>query len=193
LSNEYLNNRVFEAIIERYQKSQRERAKYELIIEDIDEAGGKPRTAKRVEAKQARMAAARVRLEAAVKECKECERELAYAFYTLAEEIVQWRKFTLIDEDDAVQEGVLTCFEKVARFDPAKGSAFNYLTTCVLNHYRQMWRTARNYNELKIKYQDFLCSSFEESVARSLRERLKSYRAINTAYDGHLDKPGQKG
>jgi DNA-directed RNA polymerase specialized sigma subunit len=77
---------------------------------------------------------------------------LAIAFFTLSENIVRYAKFKLIDQDDAVQEGVMICFDKIERFDSRKGKAFNYMTTCILNHFRQLYRTSRNYNELKIKY-----------------------------------------
>ena len=87
---------------------------------------------------------------------EESQQQLASAFYTLSENIVRYAKFNLIDADDAVQEGVMICFEKIEKFNPIKGKAFNYFTTCVLNHYRQLYRSARNYNELKRKYLDFL-------------------------------------
>lgn len=180
MSNEYLNNKAFEAVIERFQRTHRDRTKYQLIVEDFQTAGERP--GKKKPAVSKAHATAKERHKTACQEFKECQDELACMFYALSESIVRWRRFSLIDADDSVQEGVLICFEKVARFDPSKGSAFPYLTTCVLNHFRQLWRTARNYNELKIKYQDYLCASFEDTVARNLRERLKNYRAVS-AYE----------
>jgi hypothetical protein len=92
----------------------------------------------------------------ALKSCKsiheESKQKLATAFFTLSENIVRYAKFQLIDADDAVQEGVMICFDKIDRFDSRKGKAFNYMTTCILNHFRQLYRTARNYNELKKRY-----------------------------------------
>jgi len=89
--------------------------------------------------------------------------DLTAAFYLLAENIIQAFNFKLIDRDDALQEGVMICFEKVDRFDPnyigkngQKAKAFNYLTTCCLNHYRQLYRTSKNYLELKRRYQEFI-------------------------------------
>ena len=84
----------------------------------------------------------------------EAQKILATAFYTLSQNIVRYAKFSHIDEDDAVQEGVLICFERAEKFDPAKGKAFNYMTTCILNHFRQLWRSARNYQELKKRYNE---------------------------------------
>jgi hypothetical protein len=175
LSSQYLDNTKFESIIEHYQRTQKEKLRYELMVEDLagsaerKKDGGNPDAVK----------AAKVNLDRVSREYKDCQQALAIQFYILAESIVRWRNFSLIDDEDAVQEGVLTCFEKLDRFDSSKGSAFNYLTTCVLNQFRQLWRSARNYNELKIKYQDFLCSSFEDFVARNLRERIRNTRNIS--------------
>lgn len=170
-----MDNTEFESIIERYQRSQREKLRYELVVDDLK--GAVDRSKRKGADKSETLKAAKASLATAVGAHKHCQEQLAFQFYTLAESIVRWRNFSLIDDEDAVQEGVLICFEKIDRFDSSKGSAFNYLTTCVLNHFRQLWRSARNYNELKVKYQDFLCSSFEEFVARNLRERLKVYRS----------------
>ena len=82
----------------------------------------------------------------------EAKKHLAIAFLTLSENIARYAKFQLIEIDDAVQEGVLICFDKINRFDPRKGKAFNYMTTCILNHFRQHYRSARNYNELKKRF-----------------------------------------
>ena len=97
-------------------------------------------------------------------EYEEVQEQLAIAFYTLSENIVRYAKFNLIDQDDAVQEGVMICFEKIDRFDPDKGKAFNYMTTCILNHFRQLYRTARNYNELKRKYLDFIQIQLDQKL-----------------------------
>ncbi|RTK97528.1 MAG: hypothetical protein EKK64_01190 [Neisseriaceae bacterium] len=97
-------------------------------------------------------------------EYKEIQDLLAIAFYTLSQNIVRYAKFNLIDQDDAVQEGVMICFEKIDRFDSQKGKAFNYMTTCILNHFRQQYRTARNYNELKRKYLDFAISQMDKRI-----------------------------
>jgi len=72
--------------------------------------------------------------------------ELAYAFLYLSETIVRFAKFTMLDEDDSVQEGVLACYERLDDFDPKKGEAFNYFTTVILNRFRlryQVWRRGK--------------------------------------------------
>ena len=68
----------------------------------------------------------------------------------------------------------MICFEKVDRFNPnfvgkngQKAKAFNYLTTCCLNHYRQLYRTAKNYIELKKRYQDFVTKKHMEIFSAS--------------------------
>jgi hypothetical protein len=101
---------------------------------------------------------------------KEFQNQLAHAFYILSENIANYAKFGGIDIDDAIQEGVLICFEKINRFDPRKGKAFNYMTTCILNHFRQLYRSARNYNELKKRYQIFLSDRFESAFIRNGKE-----------------------
>jgi DNA-directed RNA polymerase specialized sigma24 family protein len=87
----------------------------------------------------------------------------------------------LIDQDDAVQEGVMICFEKIDRFDPKKGKAFNYMTTCILNHFRQLYRTARNYNELKRKYLDFIQIQLDQKIPALKTKSL--YRRHNIVSD----------
>jgi DNA-directed RNA polymerase specialized sigma24 family protein len=94
---------------------------------------------------------------------------LAQEFYLLSENIVRYAKFA-IDPDDAVQECVCVCFEKIDRFDPLKGKAFNYLTTCLMNSLRQHYRTARNYNELRKKYYDHQLCQHGKQVIRNGRE-----------------------
>ncbi len=61
----------------------------------------------------------------------------------------------------------MICFDKIDRFDPSKGKAFNYMTTCILNHYRQLYRTARNYNELQRKFGNHLRSQSDEPTSRT--------------------------
>ena len=108
---------------------------------------------------------------------KDFQDQLAHAFYVLSENIANWAKFSGIDLDDAVQEGVLICFEKIDRFDPRKGKAFNYMSTCILNHFRQLYRSARNYNELKKRYRGFLQERFDHIIIRNGKERSNNARS----------------
>ena len=155
MSNEYLNNRSFEKLIVTFQYSKKEKIKYQLFMDDIKQTEERP--LKRGKYKKPPLWVQTESTYGVVSiNYVEMQRQLAMAFYTLSENIVRYAKFNLIDQDDAIQEGVMICFEKIDRFDPQKGKAFNYMTTCILNHFRQMYRTARNYNELKKRYLDFM-------------------------------------
>lgn len=174
MASEYLNNRVFEGIISKFQRSKKATARYELIIEDWIEAHQrkKNRGAESPLDKE-RVKQSEINFQEASDDFFHSKEELAIAFYTLSEHLVRYAKFQLIDDDDAVQEGVMICFEKVDRFDSRKGKAFNYMTTCILNHFRQMYRTARNYNELKKKYLAYLKVVGDQVVVQNGRERNK--------------------
>jgi len=107
-------------------------------------------------------------------EFEAAQMELAEAFYLLAKNIIRAFRFQLVDKDDALQEGVMICFEKLHRFNPEKGRAFNFCTTIILNHYRQLYRTAKNYNELKVRYHDHLCDKNDEAFMNALKSRKKT-------------------
>lgn len=152
MSTEYLNNKAFESIIIKFQQAKKNKHKAHLLKKDFQA---------QIQAINSKYQTIRSPLQfteqdvyKADLEFSEAQGILAHAFYTLSQNIVRYAKFSNIDEDDAVQEGVLICFERAEKFDPDKGKAFNYMTTCILNHFRQLWRTAKNYNELKKKYNE---------------------------------------
>lgn len=142
MANEYLNNKNLEKIILVFQKIKRDKNLYGILKNDLDSRSIENLIieSKNIESKNL---------------FEDVQKKLAHAFYILSNNIVRYAKFSLIDQDDAVQEGVLICFEKLDKFDPRVGKAFNYMTTCILNHFKQLYRSAKNYNELKKKYQDF--------------------------------------
>ena len=157
MSTEYLNNKTFEVMICKFQGSKRNKARYELILEDLKDKRKRKNKRKANTKEDNKSLNQNVKLyDQASQDYSDSQVDLANAFYKLSENIVRYAKFNLIDVDDAVQEGVMICLDKIDRFDPQKGKAFNYMTTCILNHFRQLYRTARNYNELKKKYHDFL-------------------------------------
>lgn len=167
---EYLNNKELEQNIASFQNSKRNKAKYELIIGDLRGAHDR---------KQKRSKNNRVPDELKEKitiyddisrEHEESRAKLADNFLKLSGELVRYAKFSLIDADDAVQEGVMICFEKIDRFDPEKGKAFNYMTTCIYNHFRQLYRTAKNYSELKRKYNEFINFQVNHTVIKNGKE-----------------------
>lgn len=149
MSSEYLNNKSFESIIIRFQTAKKQQNKFKILLEDFNTQLIK------IQSKSCMiipLILEQSELSQASTDLTSAQKILAEAFYTLSKNIVRYAKFSNIDEDDAIQEGVLICFERVEKFDPSKGKAFNYMTTCILNHFRQLWRTAKNYNELKKKY-----------------------------------------
>ena len=180
MATEYLNNKVFEKLIVRFQHAKKERLKYSLLMEDIK--GAQVRTQKRAKYTQPKgWLTVETHFGSVSGEFTASQEDLAVAFYTLSENIVRYAKFNLIDQDDAIQEGVMICFEKIDRFDPTKGKAFNYLTTCVLNHFRQLYRTARNYNELKRKYLDFIQIQMSHQIPMAKTKNL--YKKHNIVSD----------
>ena len=148
MSTEYLNNKSFEIIIIKYQKAQRAKQRLNFLQKDIEMQKQISKNLK------CPLVVDESEIKNAELDYAEAQKILATAFYTLSQNIVRYAKFSHIDEDDAVQEGVLICFERAEKFDPAKGKAFNYMTTCILNHFRQLWRSARNYQELKKRYNE---------------------------------------
>jgi len=85
-------------------------------------------------------------------EDEDIRNEITLCFYLLSSNIIQAFNFKLIDKEDALQEGVLACWSKLDRFDPERGKAFNWFTTIILNHFRQLYRSCKNDINLKRKY-----------------------------------------
>lgn len=100
------------------------------------------------------------------KEFELAKAKLANAFYILSERLVKGFKFQLIDTDDALQEGVLIGFEKLHHFDSSKGKAFSFYTQIILNHFKQLYRHAKGFNELKMKYTEFLINKDNTSAKK---------------------------
>jgi DNA-directed RNA polymerase specialized sigma subunit len=179
MASEYLNNRTFESIIQSFQFHKRQRSKYELILKDLKETRDRRVAKYQDDAKKDSFDEGEKFYQAACASYIEYQEQLAFAFYILSENIANYAKFNGIDVDDAIQEGVLICFEKIDRFDPRKGKAFNYMTTCILNHFRQLYRSARNYNELKKRYHGYLQERLETMIVRNGKERLNSKSGID--------------
>lgn len=178
MASEYLNNRTFESIIQAYQQTKRQQHKYALIVTDLQETHDRRRSKYKDNSKRKSLREAQKKHKELCASFEDYKEQLAYAFYILSENIANWAKFSGIDIDDAIQEGVLICFEKVDRFNPnyrgksgQKAKAFNYMSTCILNHFRQLYRSARNYNELKKRYHTFLQERFESICFRNGKEK----------------------
>jgi DNA-directed RNA polymerase specialized sigma subunit len=79
---------------------------------------------------------------------RETGNTLALMFLRLGDEIQKKWNFSYIDREDLSQEGVIILFEKLHRWDVAKGTAFNFFTTLLLNHWRQCWRKESGHRKL---------------------------------------------
>jgi hypothetical protein len=172
MANEYINNKTFESVIHGFQFFRRQKLKYELIISDLKETNDRRKKKYKDNLKKEKLEENEKLYKESCDRHKDFQNQLAYAFYILSENIANYAKFSGIDIDDAIQEGVLICFEKINRFDARKGKAFNYMTTCILNHFRQLYRSARNYNELKKRYQNFMSDKFDTIFIRNGKETV---------------------
>jgi len=177
MANEYLNNKDFESIIQAFQFYKRQKSKLELMIVDLEETHNRRFFKYKDHIKKEQLESTLSQHKEACMNFKSCQDRLAVAFYILSENIANYAKFSGIDVDDAIQEGVLICFEKVDRFNPnyrgksgQKAKAFNYMTTCILNHFRQLYRSARNYNELKKRYHTWLQDRFDQVFYKNGKE-----------------------
>jgi len=148
-----------------------------LIIEDIKDTVKRKKSRNVVATKNKKL------LKIYLQEYNEAETEyfrtqekLAHDFFILSENLTRYFKFHLIEPDDAIQEGVMICFDKVDRFVLSKGKAFNYMTTCIANHFRQLHRTSKNYNELKRKYHNFQQTTQNKTIIKNGKE-IMSYNA----------------
>lgn len=177
MSTEYLNNKTFERLIIQFQKCKKQKIRFQYFVQDIKDT--ELRMSNKVNLKPDLWSNIEKEFQQASISYQDSQKELATAFYTLSENIVRYAKFNLIDIDDAVQEGVMICFEKIDRFDPEKGKAFNYMTTCILNHFRQMYRTARNYNELKKRYLEWIKIQTEKQQPQSKKGIFKKHNITN--------------
>lgn len=162
MANEYLSNAELEKTIIAFQEIKRDQARYEMIFEDLRCVS--PRATARWEpvlkVREGEYAALMLEMRA-------LQDHLAILFIRLAENIIRYRKYKFVDPDDAVQEFVRICFDKLGQFDRRRGKAFNYLTTCIFSHYRQLYRHNRNYEEMKRKYHDHLQSATKGGARRN--------------------------
>lgn len=66
--------------------------------------------------------------------------ELAQCFALIAFNLFRAFKMDRVEQDEAIQEGVLICILKVDRYEIGRAPAFNFFTTCILNQWRQLYR-----------------------------------------------------
>ncbi len=176
--NEYINNKKFEETIQCFQQYQKYKSRCELIIKDYDESITRKKN-KGKKFDEESLNSYKAEYQEYSREYEEYRNLLATEFSKLAKNIIQCYKFYNVEAEDAIQEGVFICFERINRFDPNKGKAFNYMTTCVINHFRQLWRSARNYNELKKKYGFFLQVTKGHENLRNVGKQKRTSSADN--------------
>ena len=169
MATEYLSNSFLEATIRRFQTSKRDKLRYELIIEDIVYSNSIRE--KYNKKSNHDLVYFNEQYTQASNEFIESQKDLAKAFYILAEQIVRYAKDIIVDQDESVQEGVMICFDKIDKFDPERGKAFNYMTTLILNHYRQLYRTSKAYRLFKDRYRDHLINKLENMIIRNGKEK----------------------
>lgn len=164
---EYLNNKKFEMVIIEFQKCKTQKMKYDLLCSDMEfHKCTNNKNKQSIVIPEGEPLKSQLAFEVA-------QGELANAFHMLSQNIVRYAKFNHIDEDDAVQEGVMICFERVDRFNPLKGKAFNYMTTCILNQFRQLYRAAKNHQDLKKKISEL----YQLKSGSAIRRRGKDKNA----------------
>lgn len=101
------------------------------------------------------------------------QENLGKDFYELSKRIVGSKNWFLLDKEEAIQESVMICFQKIEKFDFSRGSAaFSYLTTCIIHHLKQLHRTVKNHNELKKKYIEFVEVTNNNMFVKNGREAL---------------------
>jgi hypothetical protein len=171
MGSEYINNIELEKNIAELQKAKKSKARYALVIEDLkDTILRKSIRKNNLENEKEKLEYFTLLCSEAQNSYKEVELKLSAAFFLLSENLTRYFKFHLIEPDDAIQEGVMICFEKIDRFIPTKGKAFNFFTTLTANHYRQLHRTSKNYNELKKKFYIFKQASETKTIIKNGKE-----------------------
>ena len=171
MATEYINNAQLEKNIIQFQIAKRTKARYLLVVEDLKDTIIRKKLRK-VNAydEMERIKIFEQEYQIAVNDYKEAEGKLAHDFFLLSENLTRYFKFHLIEPDDAIQECVMVCFEKVDRFNSKKGKAFNFITTVSANHLRQLHRTSKNYSELKKKFFTFKQTSESKTIIKNGKE-----------------------
>jgi DNA-directed RNA polymerase specialized sigma24 family protein len=110
------------------------------------------------------------------KEFSEAQMQLTKDFYLLSEKIYLAYKYMFannVDWEEALQEGTFICFEKIHRFNPEIGRAFPFFTQIILNHLKQLCRSAINYRNLTLKYHQHLCEKNDNPHIQMLKSKNK--------------------
>lgn len=158
----YLDNAEFEVLIVHFQCTKREVARIEMLIEEYQATKVRKKSRGldyKTETKEIRKL--KNRLSVVTPEHNKYKEELVENFYELACNAIRNHSVHLPIAlwDDGIQGAVITCLEKVDRFNPLfvgkygkKSKAFNYVSTCIINHYKGIGRQERRENEFKSRY-----------------------------------------
>ena len=84
---------------------------------------------------------------------REYEDELMGLFDLLISNIIESFKFN-IDKEDAKQECFLLVIKTLKNFQPAKGSAFNYFTTVIVNNLKLLYTKNKKYEKKINEYME---------------------------------------
>ena len=160
MPNHYINNAILEKNISKYQECKRNKLKYEILISEINSTiERKSSRSKDTSAELSLLEEHKTKYESSQQSKQEIEVSLMEDFYKLSENLSRYARFAYIEPDDAIQEGVVICLERTETFDPTKGKAFNYMTTCIYNQLKQIYKVAKGYNEFKKKRAEMLRNS----------------------------------
>ena len=175
MRQDYLDNTKFEDLIVVYQKFHNFKKRFEMIMEDYRQVEYRNETKNII--KESVIWEDRIdRYKEKMAGSEKVKEQLCKEFLILAENLTKYARFNLVDFDDAIQEGVLICLERFDRFEPSKGKAFNYMTTCIYNHLRHIYRGHKSHNELKRRFAIFLENSQGSSnikvYTRNGKERI---------------------
>jgi hypothetical protein len=173
MGSNYIDNVELERNIVQFQRAKRTKARCLLVVEEL-QSTIKRKSLRKINTHNNREVLKRFKADFATaqQEFRDAENKLAAQFFLLSENLTRYFKFHLIEPDDAIQEGVMICFEKVDLFIATKGKAFNYFTTCTANHYRQLHRTSKNYNELKKKFFTYKQASEQKIIIKNGKETI---------------------
>jgi hypothetical protein len=172
MATEYLNNKFLEKTIKEYRFYRQEKEKYIFIIKDLKESFEIREKNKKKQVHS--LKDYEEKYNNVLENYENYKLDLANSFKKLSENLVAYAKEIIIDEDDAIQEGIMICFEKMDKFNPEFGKAFNYMTTCIINHYRYMYRSDKNYKDLKQKFKSYLENKNSNSFIKNGKEIHKS-------------------
>ena len=83
--------------------------------------------------------------------------ELGSAFLLLVKQLLDYMDgMAVVKTTETIRQCVYSCFEKISRYDPTKGKAFNYFTTIILCQLRQRFRSHQNEMARDKKWLKFL-------------------------------------